>query len=56
MELDWSKAPYNWSLNFVQWPSKKEEAEAVKAQVAANAARLTELEVLEKELLLQGTP
>lgn len=28
MELDWSKAPYNWSLNFVQWPSKKEEAEA----------------------------
>ena len=29
---------------------KKEEAEAVKAQVAANAARLAELEVLEKEL------
>jgi threonine dehydrogenase-like Zn-dependent dehydrogenase len=28
MELDWSKAPYNWSLQFVQWPSKKEEAEA----------------------------
>lgn len=28
MELDWSKAPYNWSLNFVQWPSKKEEAAA----------------------------
>lgn len=28
MDLDWSKAPYNWSLNFVQWPSKKEEAEA----------------------------
>lgn len=28
MELDWSKAPYNWSLNFVQWPSKKEEADA----------------------------
>lgn len=28
MELDWSKAPYNWSLNFVQWPSKLEEAEA----------------------------
>lgn len=24
MELDWSTAPYNWSLNFVQWPSKKE--------------------------------
>ena len=29
---------------------KKEEAEAVKAQVSANAARLSELEVLEKEL------
>ncbi len=28
MELDWSHAPYNWSLNFVQWPSKKEEGEA----------------------------
>lgn len=34
MELDWSKAPYNWSLNFVQWPSKKEEAEA-HAQIMA---------------------
>ena len=34
MELDWSAAPYNWSLNFVQWPSKKEEAEA-HAQVMA---------------------
>ena len=29
---------------------KKEEAEAVKAQVSANAARLAELEVLEREL------
>lgn len=28
MDLDWSKAPYNWSLQFVQWPSKKEEADA----------------------------
>lgn len=28
MQLDWSGAPYNWSLNFVQWPSKREEAEA----------------------------
>lgn len=28
MELDWSKAPYNWTLQFVQWPSKLEEAEA----------------------------
>ena len=34
MELDWSKAPYNWTLQFVQWPSKKEEAEA-HAQVMA---------------------
>jgi threonine dehydrogenase-like Zn-dependent dehydrogenase len=28
MGLDWSKAPYNWSLDFIQWPLKKEEAEA----------------------------
>lgn len=28
MELDWSKAPYNWTLQFVQWPSKVEESEA----------------------------
>lgn len=28
MVLDWSKAPYNWSLKFVQWPSKLEESEA----------------------------
>ncbi len=28
MDLDWSRAPYNWTLQFVQWPSKKEEAEA----------------------------
>lgn len=34
MDLDWSKAPYNWKLNFVQWPSKKEEAEA-HAQIMA---------------------
>lgn len=34
MELDWSKAPYNWSLNFIQWPSKKEEGEA-HAQIMA---------------------
>ncbi len=27
MELDWSEAPYNWTLQFVQWPSKKEEGE-----------------------------
>lgn len=28
MNLDWSKAPYNWKLDFVQWPSKLEEAQA----------------------------
>lgn len=27
MELDWSKAPYNWTLQFIQWPSKFEESE-----------------------------
>lgn len=34
MELDWSRAPYNWNLSFVQWPSKREEAEA-HAQIMA---------------------
>ncbi len=28
MQLDWSRAPYNWSLQFQQFPSKKEEGEA----------------------------
>lgn len=28
MELDWSKAPYNWQLQFQQFPSKVEEGEA----------------------------
>lgn len=28
MNLDWSVAPYNWSLDFVQWPSKQEEGDA----------------------------
>lgn len=28
MELDWGSAPYNWSLCFQQFPSKKEEAQA----------------------------
>lgn len=27
MNLDWSKAPYNWDLHFVQMPSKLEEGE-----------------------------
>lgn len=28
MQLDWSKAPYNWTLQFLQFPSKLEESEA----------------------------
>lgn len=28
MELDWSSAPYNWQLQFQQFPSKVEEGEA----------------------------
>lgn len=27
-EIDWSHAPYNWKLQFSQWPSKKLEGEA----------------------------
>ena len=34
MDIDWTKAPYNWTLQFVQWPSKKEEGEA-HAQIMA---------------------
>lgn len=30
MELDWSKAPYNWKINFQQMPSKEEEGEVFK--------------------------
>ena len=28
MELDWSLAPYNWNLRFLQWPRKAQEAAA----------------------------
>ena len=28
MQLDWSRAPYNWSLQFIQMPQKREELEA----------------------------
>ncbi|GGE27220.1 butanediol dehydrogenase [Pullulanibacillus camelliae] len=28
MQLDWSKGPYNWKINFQQMPSKLEEGEA----------------------------
>jgi len=34
MDLDWSRAPYNWSLSFVQFPVKSEEA-AVHNQIMA---------------------
>lgn len=34
MEIDWSKAPYNWQLQFQQFPSKVEEGE-VNNQVMA---------------------
>ena len=37
-------------IGMLMGQGKKEEAEAVKAQVSANAARLAELEVLEREL------
>jgi threonine dehydrogenase-like Zn-dependent dehydrogenase len=43
MELDWSKAPYNWNLCFQQMPSKKEEGEAhnqVLAWLRSGAIRL----------------
>lgn len=29
-EIDWSRAPYNWNLQFVQFPDKSEEAETHK--------------------------
>ncbi len=28
MELDWTDSEYNWQLQFIQWPTKWEEAEA----------------------------
>ncbi len=28
MQLSWARAPYNWSVKFVQFPVKKEEADA----------------------------
>jgi threonine dehydrogenase-like Zn-dependent dehydrogenase len=27
-EIDWEKAPYNWDIHFVQWPTFEEEAAA----------------------------
>ncbi len=34
MEIDWSKAPYNWKLNFQQMPSKLEESLAYEQVLA----------------------
>jgi len=34
MELDWSQAPYNWQLQFQQFPSKAEEGEATNQVLA----------------------
>lgn len=34
MEIDWEKAPYNWQLQFQQFPSKKEEGEATNQVLA----------------------
>jgi threonine dehydrogenase-like Zn-dependent dehydrogenase len=34
MELDWSESAYNWSLHFVQWPSKLEESQCHEQIVA----------------------
>ena len=34
MELDWSKAPYNWQLQFQQFPSKIEEGEVTQQILA----------------------
>ena len=49
-ELRASRNKLSKEIGALMSQGKKEEAEAVKAQVAANAARLTELEVQEKEL------
>jgi len=29
MQLDWSRGPHNWSLQFIQLPTYKDEAEAL---------------------------
>ena len=49
-EIRASRNKLSKEIGMLMGQGKKEEAEAVKAQVAANAARLAELEVLEKEL------
>ena len=49
-ELRASRNKLSKQIGMLMGQGKKEEAEAVKAQVSANAARLAELQVLEKEL------
>ena len=49
-ELRANKNKISKQIGALMAQGKKEEAEAVKAEVAANAARLSELEAQEKEL------
>ena len=49
-ELRASRNKLSKQIGMLMGQGKKEEAEAVKAQVSANASRLAELEVMEKEL------
>ena len=49
-EIRASRNKLSKEIGMLMGQGKKEEAEAVKAQVSANAARLAELEELEKEL------
>ena len=49
-EIRASRNKLSKEIGMLMGQGKKEEAEAVKAQVSANAARLAELEVLEREL------
>jgi threonine dehydrogenase-like Zn-dependent dehydrogenase len=44
MELDWSKAPYNWHLDFNQWPSKQEESESHRQVLSWMAAGVLQAE------------
>lgn len=34
MDLNWGEAPYNWSLQFFQYPEKEEEAAAHEQMVS----------------------
>ncbi|MDD3337237.1 MAG: zinc-binding dehydrogenase [Lachnospiraceae bacterium] len=43
MELDWSKAPYNWQLQFQQFPSKIEEGEATQQVISWIRAGIIDL-------------